>query len=210
MSKPRRKTLKAACEALALVDPALARAYDEFGVPDWRYGTAEYVTLARMIAYQQITTKAAATIWKRVEAHLGEVTPEIVLAAEPEELRACGLSRSKISHLNSIAEAIVSGALNLDRVRKVPLEEAQKELIAVRGIGPWTAELFLLYSGVLDAFPPGDVGLMEAHRLLLDEENRMEIKAFTQHAEIWRPHRGVAAHMLWNWLNTRRETTFPG
>lgn len=210
MTKPNRRKLKVACEVLCQSDPALARAYEELGIPDWRYGSAEYVTLARMIAYQQITTKAAATIWGRVEAHIGEITPEAILAADHDGLRSCGLSRPKINHLNSIAEAVVSGALNLDRVRKVALEDARRELVAVKGIGPWTAELFLLYSGVLDAFPPGDVGLMEAHRLLLDAENRMEIKAFTQHAEVWRPYRGVAAHMLWNWLNTRRENAIPG
>ena len=175
------------------------------GPPAWRMGQPSYAALGRMIAHQQLSTKAAATIWGRTEAMLGDVTPEAVLAADTEALRGCGLSRPKVAHLTSIAEAIVTGQLNLDRVCTSDLESARKELIAVKGIGPWTAELFLLYSvGAMDAFPVGDVGLMEAHKLLSGVEIRMEIKEFTEHAEVWRPYRGVAAHLLWAWINAER------
>lgn len=205
MTAPSRRRLKTACERLALADPALARAYDSIGVPAWRTGEPGYNMLGRMIAHQQLSTKAAATIWGRVEAFLGDVTPERLLAADPDDLRACGLSRPKVSHLTSIAEAMVTGELNLARVCAADLDSARTELVSVRGIGPWTAELFLLYAvGAMDAFPIADVGLMEAHKQLGRYETRMESKAFTQHAEIWRPHRGVAAHLLWGWLNAER------
>lgn len=205
MSAPTRRRVKSACERLALTDPALARAYEEIGVPDWRASEPGYAMLGRMIAHQQVSTRAAATIWGRVETFLGTITPETVLTATEDDLRACGLSRPKVSHLISIAEAIVSGQLNLERVCASDLDNARSELIAVRGIGPWTAELFLLYAvGAMDAFPVADVGLMEAHKQLGGYEIRMESKAFTAHAEIWRPHRGVAAHLLWGWLNARR------
>lgn len=205
MTTPDAQTLTRACEALAEVDPALAKAYAHIGLPNWRTRAPTYAALARMITYQQITTKAAATIWARVEAQFGDVTPEAIVQADFETLRACGLSRPKISHFNTIAEAIISGTLNLQRVCESELAIARKELIAVRGIGPWTAELFLLSAvGALDAFPPGDIGLMEAHKRLSSSEIRMEIKAFTTHAELWRPYRGVAAHLLWDWLNDQR------
>lgn len=205
MTAPTRRRLKTACERLALADPALALAYERIGVPVWRTGEPGYAMLARMIAYQQISTKAAATIWGRVEAHLGAVTPEAFLTADPEAMRACGLSRPKVAHLTSIAEAMVSGGLNLTRVCAADLDSARAELVSVRGIGPWTAELFLLYAvGAMDAFPVADVGLMEAHRQLGGYETRMESRQFTAHAEIWRPHRGVAAHLLWGWLNAER------
>lgn len=205
MTAPSRRRLKTACERLAQADPALARAYDTIGVPEWRSGDPSYSMLGRMIAHQQLSTKAAATIWGRVEVFLGEVTPEALLSADPDALRACGLSRPKVGHLTSIAEAMVSGALNLDRVCAADLDSARKELVAVKGIGPWTAELFLLYAvGAMDAFPTADVGLMEAHKQLGGYETRMESKLFTQHAEIWRPSRGVAAHLLWGWLNAER------
>ncbi|MGH1422807.1 MAG: DNA-3-methyladenine glycosylase family protein [Hyphomonas sp.] len=205
MTAPSAEALRRGCKALAKVDPALAKAYEQLGSPNWRSGVPEYATLARMVAYQQITTKAAAKIWERVEAEFGTVTPEAVLSAGTETLRGCGLSRPKVSHMNTIAEAIVTGALNLDRVCTAELVDARKELVAVRGIGPWTAELFLLYSvGAMDAFPPGDIGIMEAHKRLSGSETRMEIKAFTAFAERWRPYRGVAAHLLWDWLNDQR------
>ncbi|MBY9066091.1 DNA-3-methyladenine glycosylase 2 family protein [Hyphomonas sp. WL0036] len=205
MTAPTRRRLKTACERLALADPALARAYETIGVPDWRTGEPTYSMLGRMIAHQQLSTKAAATIWGRVETFLGEVTPEAILSASEDDLRACGLSRPKVAHLTSIAEAMVTGGLNLTRVCANDLDSARAELVAVRGIGPWTAELFLLYAvGEMDAFPTADVGLMEAHKQLGRYETRMESKAFTAHAEIWRPSRGVAAHLLWGWLNAER------
>ena len=205
MTAPSAAKLKAACRVLADADVALAKAYAAHGLPVWRSAKPEYATLARTVAYQQITTKAAGTIWGRVQDFLGDVTPETALSATSESLRNCGLSRPKVSHLTSIAEAIVSGQLNLARVCAAPLDEARKELIAVNGIGPWTAELFLLYAvGEMDAFPTGDVGLMQAHMQLSVDATRMTSKAFSTHADMWRPYRGVAAHLLWGWLNDQR------
>ena len=136
---------------------------------------------------------------------LPEITPVIMLETTEEDLRTLGLSRPKISHLKSIANAIETDALNLDRIADSSLEDARKELLAVKGIGPWTAELFLLYAlGEMDAFPVADVGLMEAHKRLSGANARMDTKAFTAHAAIWKPYRGVAAHLLWGWLNAER------
>jgi DNA-3-methyladenine glycosylase II len=205
LTAPSRRKLKVACDTLATADPALARAYAELGIPEWRVGEPSYAALCRLISYQQISTTAAGTIWSRTEAMFGDITPEAVLAADPEDIRACGMSRPKVRHMTSIAEAMMTGRLDLERVCTSDLDAARKELVSVKGIGPWTAELFLLYSvGATDAFPVGDVGLMEAHKLLSEVEIRMEIKEFTAHADRWRPFRGVAAHLLWGWLNDRR------
>ena len=205
MTAPARKAIKAACEALSDIDPALARAYDIVGVPDWRTHEASYALLARTVVYQLVSTRAADAIWGRVEAFLGEVTPERVLTCDQDQLRACGLSRPKLSHMNTIAAAIAEGALDLSRVQAAEVGAARAELLAVKGIGPWTADLYLLYAaGKMDAFPHGDAALMEAHRRLGGYEVRMATKAFTEHAERWRPHRGVAAHLLWGWVNAER------
>jgi DNA-3-methyladenine glycosylase II len=202
---PAHRALKAACEHLATTDPALARAFEVIAIPVWRYQDPSYAMLGRMISHQQISLSAAAAIWSRVEAHLGDVTAEAMLAADPEAIRLCGMSRPKVAHLISIAEAMVSGRLDLARVCAAPPDEARAELLAVRGIGPWTAELVLLYAaGALDAFPNADVGLMEAHKRLGAYDTRMTAKAFTAHAERWRPYRGVAAHLLWSWLHVDR------
>lgn len=208
MSAPTPEQLTEACEHLATADLALARAYTETGLPKWRAGGADYATIARMIAFQQITTKAARSIWTRVEAELGEISTRNMLAASEESLRGCGLSRPKIRHLRSIASAMEAGELDLARVHTADMEAARKELIAVKGIGPWTADLFLLNCGRLDAFPVGDVGLMESYRLLNGAAERHDTKAFSALAENWRPWRGVAAHLLWAWINAERDRAY--
>lgn len=205
MTAPSKPRLKKACEALAAADPALARAYNEHGLPVWRSADPCYASIARTIAYQQISTAAAGTIWGRVCADLGEITHDAILACEEDRLRGHGLSRPKIRHLRSIAQAIDCGDLNLDRVCKASPEDARAELVSVKGIGPWTANLFMLYAaGDMDALPTADVGLMESHRLLSNAEARMDAKAFSEHAECWKPYRGVAAHLLWGWINDLR------
>ena len=205
MSAPAREVVEAACHVLAGKDVALARGFAACGVPDWRARPATYETLARLVAYQQISTVAAASIWARVEAHLGEVTVDRLLAAPDEALQGCGLSRPKIAHMKSIAGAVQTGALDLAGLTHVPLEDARRSLLAVKGIGPWTAELVVLYAlGQLDAFPPGDVGLMESYKQLARAEDRLSGAAFSQLVETWRPYRGVAAHLLWAWLNLQR------
>lgn len=210
MSGPSAEVLTQACQALGQRNAALARAYKESGLPVWRAAEPCYENLARIIAYQQLSTKAAGTIWGRVVGRHGTVTPEAILGDDEDGLRACGLSRPKIRHLNSIAEAVVTGGLSFDRLCSSPVDEARDELIAVKGIGPWTAEIFLMNAvGKLDAFPPGDVGLMEAYKQLAELDERHEIKAFTALAEDWRPYRGVAAHLLWGWINMMRAKTYP-
>jgi len=200
MPAPTRDTLILACETLSERDAALAKAYALHGIPTWRTTPAKYHSLARTVAYQQISLTAAAAIWGRVIDHFGglsSLTPKTVLATPDEDIRACGMSRPKVAHMKSIAAAMESGALNLSRVRKAPLEEARDELTAVKGIGPWTAEVFLLYSGEVDALPTGDVGLMRAYKLLRGDAERLDAKAFSKIGENWRPYRGVAAHLLW-------------
>lgn len=206
MTAPAPEDVKAACEALAARDTALARAYAEIGVPAWRVGDCSFEALARMLAYQQVSTKAGAAIWGRVEALAVPMTAENILALEDEALRAAGLSRAKVRYIKAIATSEQDGRLCFQRVRAGPPEEAHKELIAITGIGPWSAQVFLLTAtGCLDAWPPGDVGLMESYRQLSEAEDRHDSKAFCALAEDWAPWRGVAAHLLWGWLNEMRD-----
>ncbi len=211
MTAPSVATLKTACEALSVTDPALARAYQELGLPTWRTAAPTYETLARGVAYQQISTKAAETIWGRVQAYLeGDVCAARVLACTDEDLRACGLSRPKVRYMNTIAEAVDTGALCFDRLQTSDMDDARKELLAVVGIGAWTAEIFLMNAiGKLDAFPHGDIGLIESYRLLSDAEDRHDIKSFSVLAGDWHPYRGVAAHLLWDWINHTRSKAYP-
>ena len=205
MSTPSKAAIKSACERLSHADPALARAYKAIGPPVWRARPTSYETLATSVAYQLLSTKAASAIWGRVTDVLPDITPDTLLATDEETLRAAGLSRPKVAHLKSIATAIKTDALNLTRIASASIEDARKELLSVKGIGPWTANLYLLYAlGKLDAFPAGDVALMEAHKQLSNAPARMDTKAFTAHAALWKPYRGVAAHLLWGWVNAQR------
>ncbi|MEM1105137.1 MAG: DNA-3-methyladenine glycosylase 2 family protein [Pseudomonadota bacterium] len=205
MNGPARAVIRQGCEALAEADPALARAYECCGVPVWRTRQASFETLARMIAYQQISTKAGATIWGRVEALVGEMAPAPMLSQSDEALRATGLSRAKVSYVKAVAAAVDSRALCFDRLGRAPRREALSELTAIKGIGPWSAEIFLMSTlGDLDAFPPGDVGLMESYRLLAGAPERPSAKAFGALAAGWSPWRGVATHLLWAWVNAHR------
>jgi DNA-3-methyladenine glycosylase II len=190
--------LRAACDVIA-------RAHDVVGMPPWRSRPAGFSGLARIIVFQQLSTKAAETIWSRVEAQLGEVTPERALAAEVDALRACGLSRPKIAHVRSIAEAARDGRLDFARIAAADDEAAREELVAVKGVGPWTADIYLMFcTGRLDVFPHGDLGLIEAYRQLTDAGERLAPKLFLAVGERWRPWRAVAAHLLWSYLNADR------
>ena len=204
MTSPTQGELEAGCKYLAANDAGLGRAFETLGVPEWCTGRSDYAALARMIAFQQISTYAAKSIWSRVEAYLPDLQAHHVLACDPEDLRACGLSRPQVAHLISIATAINNGSLDLARVNSADIDTARQELLAVKGIGPWTADLFLLYGGALDAFPAGDVALMEAYRQLTDSDHRLAPRAFTAKAETWRPYRGIAAPLLWGWINAGR------
>jgi len=200
------KQLSRAVKVLAKECAIIKAAHEFVGVPEWRTRAPDYAGLARIIAYQQLSTKAAGTIWGRVEVLLGKVSPKTVLAADIDALRACGLSRPKIAHIRSIAEAVESGALNFRRIARASDKAAQTELVAVKGIGPWTADVYLMFClGRWDVFPHADIGLSEAYRMISGERKRHPPKKFLKTSERWRPYRGVAAHMLWSYINAARD-----
>lgn len=201
-----KRQLSKAVRTLAKDCHIMKAAHEYVGVPEWRTRAGDYAGLARIIAYQQLSTKAAGTIWARVEVLLGKVTPKSVLAADIDALRACGMSRPKISHIRSIATAVEDGSLNFRRVARKPDDEAREELTAVKGVGPWTADVYLMFClGRWDVFPHADIGLSEAYRMISGERKRHPPKKFLRTGERWRPYRGVAAHMLWAYINAVRE-----
>lgn len=200
-----KRALGRAVRQLAKSCPVMHKAHQAIGVPDWRTRPGGYAGVARIIAFQQVSTKAAAAIWGRVETHLGKVTHAAVLETGEDELRACGLSRPKVAHLKSVAEAVDSGALNFRRIARRSDDAAREEMVAVKGIGPWTADVYLMFClGRSDVFPHADIGLSEAYRMLAEETQRHPPKDFLHIGERWRPHRGVAAHMLWAYINAER------
>lgn len=196
-----RDDVAAARLALLELDPALARAHAQTPHFDWRRRTGGFEGLFRMIVDQQVSLASAAAIWARVEAGLGgEVTPERVLATDIPSLRTLGLSIQKATYGHEIARAHVEGLIDFDHLERLPDEEAISRLTAIKGVGKWTAETFLMFcEGRRDVFPAGDIALQEAMRWLDGAGERPREKAAYQRAEVWRPHRSVAAHLLWGW-----------
>jgi DNA-3-methyladenine glycosylase II len=153
--------------------------------------------LAAIVMGQQLSTASAAAILGRLEAAINPLDAKGVAAASDETLRACGLSTAKIRTLRAASEAVAAG-LDLPGLAEIDAEEAHEALVAIKGVGPWTADLYLLFClGHADAFPAGDLALQEAARLALNLKTRPDAAKLEAIAERWRPHRGVAARMLW-------------
>jgi DNA-3-methyladenine glycosylase II len=191
--------LNASLDALAARDARIAAALARVGYPEPRISPRGYVTLLRAIVGQQVSIKAAASMWAKLEAAVGaDMRPEAVLAASDETLRAAGLSRQKTAYFRSLAEEVVSGRLDFDRLPEED-EEAIARLSSVKGIGRWTAEIYLLFAeGRRDVWPAGDLAVqIEIGNILgLDEKpTEKQIRAL---AEDWRPHRGPLAIFSWH------------
>ncbi|TNC09337.1 DNA-3-methyladenine glycosylase 2 family protein [Methylobacterium terricola] len=190
--------LRAGTAALALLDPVIARLVAEGAEPVLRKRAPGFEGLASIVVGQQISTASAAAIWARLTARLPDLTATALAAAPDETLREAGLSAPKIRTLRAAAQAVIDGVLPLDDLHAIPADEAHRRMVAVHGIGPWTADVYLLFClGHPDAFPAGDLALQEAARLADGRETRPNAAALTARAEAWRPWRGVAATVLW-------------
>ncbi|TGE00209.1 DNA-3-methyladenine glycosylase family protein [Methylobacterium nonmethylotrophicum] len=190
--------LREGVAALAALDPVMARLVAEGAEPALRKRPPGFAGLAGIVVSQQISTASAAAIWARLTARLPDLTAEALATAPDEALREAGLSAPKIRTLRAAAQAVAEGALPLNALHALPADEAHRRMVAVHGIGPWTADVYLLFClGHPDAFPAGDLALQEAARLADGLEARPSAAALTARAEAWRPWRGVAAKVLW-------------
>ncbi len=203
--------MRAADAHLTRADPVLAGLIAAYGGPlaDDETGGRRpedlYGALLRSITGQQLSVKAAAAIWGRFAARYGgrAPTPEEVLADEPEAMRAAaGLSRAKVASLRSLAEHILAGELELGRLDRLPDAEVERELVAVKGIGPWTAHMFLMFTlHRPDVLPVGDQGIRNAVMRAYGLEAPPDPEALTAIAEPWRPYRTRACLYLWRSLD---------
>lgn len=193
----------AARAALAAADPLLARA--DAAAPDfaWRARPPGFAALAQMVVEQQVSVASARAIWARLEAGLGgEVSVRAVLARDEAALRSFGLSSQKARYVRAIAQ----DAGVFEELAGLDDEAAVERLTRIKGVGRWTAELYLLFAeGRADFLPAGDIALREAVRRLDGAQERMGEAALYGRAEAWRPHRGVAALMLWAYYAVSRK-----
>lgn len=197
--------LAAALSRLAAAEPRFAPLIAEAGPPPLRRRPGGFAGLISIIVSQQLSTASAGAIWGRLAAAYDPLQPRQILRARATRLAKLGLSAAKIRTLRAIATAIDKGALNLDALVDMDADAAHAMLTAVHGIGPWTADIYLLTClGHADAWPAGDLALQEAARLAFDLDMRPNAKAMIAHAEPWRPWRAVAARVLWTYYRHRK------
>ncbi|MEP9401983.1 DNA-3-methyladenine glycosylase 2 family protein [Sphingomonas sp. VNH70] len=191
--------LRASLDALAVIEPAFGVALGYAGYPEPRIRERGYATLLRTIVGQQVSYKAADSVWRKLEAMLGDATdPARILAASDEALRAAGLSRQKASYARSLAEEVTSGRLDLTHLPEDD-EAAIAALVRVKGIGRWSAEIYLLFAeGRTDIWPAGDLAVQVQVGRILGLPERPSERDIRTLAEKWRPHRSAATVFAWH------------
>ncbi len=196
------KAIREGLDHVAALEPLMGVAIERVGYPEPRLRPTGYVTLLRTIVGQQVSVAAAASVWNKLAALLGDdIPPEALLSADFDSLRACGFSRQKQGYARSLCELVMSGELELDAL-PADDEEAIAELTRIKGIGRWSAEIYLLFAeGRPDIWPAGDLAVMAGLAKLLKLEARPDEKATRLIAEPWRPHRGAVAIFTWHCYN---------
>ncbi len=206
MPRLTKKSLRDGLDELAARDVHVAGALEEAGYPDLRRRPAGFRSLLRAIVGQQLSIASAAAIWGRLEKACGEVEAGTFLALSDDDLRAVGFSRQKTGYARSLAGMIDDGTVRLNRLSRLDDEAAISELVQIKGIGRWTAEVYLLSAlGRPDIFPADDLALMVGAQYLKNLRTRPDKKRLLKISAPWRPHRTAAAHLLWHYYKHRRD-----
>jgi DNA-3-methyladenine glycosylase II len=190
--------LQAGLAQLILADARLQPVADKAGAFGLRRRDAGFAGLCTIVCGQQLSTAAAATIRNRLFAAFDPFHHDTVRRARGDKLKRLGLSAPKIKSIREIGKAVAKGKIDLTLVGNMEANVAHAALTALHGVGPWTADIYLLFClGHADAFPAGDLAVQEAARIALNLRKRPDAKRLTKIAQAWRPWRGVAAHLLW-------------
>jgi len=191
------EALTAAVEELSARDADLRAVYERLGPPPSRRESPGFASLIRILTAQQVSLASASAIWSRLNQVL-EVTPRAIAAASDDDFRAAGFSRPKVRYARALADHVLSGRLDLERLHEEPDDLVRDALTSVPGIGRWTADIYLLFClGRLDTWPGGDLAIQEALRDVKRLEARPNEKQTRILAENWQPYRGAAAQLLW-------------
>ena len=199
MKKLDESNLVSACEKLAKTDADLAFIYENYGAPPLWKREAKFATLVHIVLEQQVSLASALSAFDKLKKKLGAVTPEGVLSLSDEELKAAYFSRQKTVYARELAKAVLSGELNLQSLENLPDEQVKDELKKIKGIGDWTAGIYLLMALLRpDVMPKGDLALHVAWKRLKNLEHAPKSDEFLDIAEKWKPFRAVAARLLWH------------
>jgi DNA-3-methyladenine glycosylase II len=194
------KSLAIAAESVALMDRDFARTLANLGPPPLWEREPGFVTLVRIILEQQVSLASADAMFQRLKKNIKPLTPETVIAAGEPFLRSFGVTRQKAAYFINVAQAIQSGGLDLETLWRLSDEIAIEKLTSVKGIGQWTAKIYLLMAlRRPDVWPVGDVALATAFKNLKGRLERPTQPELSEIALAWRPHRATAARMLWHY-----------
>ena len=198
--------LEAAVHALLEQDPRLKPVFEKTGMPALRRREPGFMGLAHIVTGQQLSTASAGAIWARLTAAFDPFAPESLRKARAERLGRLGLSAAKIKTLKNIARELAAERLNFDVLANEDADAAHNTLTALHGIGPWTADVYLLFClGHGDAWPAGDIAIQEGVKLGLGLKARPTPKQMAPLAEPWRPLRGAAAHLWWSYYRVMKK-----
>ena len=201
--------LAAAVAGLTARDPLMGELIAIGGPPPLRRRAGGFAGLAAIVCSQQLSTASAAAIWGRLSAAFDPFDHNAILAARTPRLQRAGLSLPKVRTFKTIARAVRDGAIDLDALGEMPADEAHAALVSIKGIGLWTADIYLMFCiGHADAFASGDLALQEAARMALKKRKRPTAKQLEKIAEAWRPWRGVAARVLWSYYRIAKKRDF--
>jgi DNA-3-methyladenine glycosylase II len=190
--------LAQACTGLCNAHEAFADAFAQTGLPPLRLRRPGFKGLARIVTSQQLSNQSAAAIWGRLEGTVTPFATEVFLQVPDQALRACGLSAGKIATLKGLAEAAQAGELDFDCLGPLSDDEVETYLCRFKGIGPWSAQIYLLAClGRIDVWPAGDLALQKAAQHLFGLTRLPDARGLAAMAEDWRPWRAVAARLLW-------------
>jgi len=198
--------LQRGISALIKRDPRFAPVFQRTGLPPLRRREGGFAGLAQIIMGQQLSTASAAAIHGRLVAIADPFDHHAILRARKDRLLRIGLSNAKVKALKEIAKAIEAKHIDLNALADIPADEAHATLVKLHGVGPWTADLYLLACiGHADAWPAGDLALQEAARLAFGLPKRPTTREMGPLAEKWRPHRAVAARLLWSYYRVMKK-----
>jgi DNA-3-methyladenine glycosylase II len=180
--------------------------YSRYGIPPLWDRPAGFATLLHIILEQQVSLASAKACFDKLAALIGEVEPVNLLELDDGELKAVGFSRQKTAYVRNLAEAVIEKRVDLDGLDKLPDAEVKNELTKLKGVGHWTADIYLLMAMLRpDVMPRGDLALHVAYQKLTNSETRPGSDEFIEIAEKWRPYRSVAARLLWHFYLSERQ-----
>ena len=200
------QNIESICKKLSNQDKYMAQVFKTYGAPPLWDRNPTFATLIHIILEQQVSLASALSAFNKLQERLGTITPQKLLKLNDVEMKACYFSRQKMGYARNLAEAILSGNLDLNRLNELSNDDAKTKLKKIKGIGNWTADIYLLMVMLrVDVMPKGDIALHQAWKDLSGLEKRPGSDEFIEIAGRWKPYRSVAARLLWHFYLSERK-----